>query len=449
MAINGWLIVVLLVAAYAAAVGLLYRLGKIGKDRPLTLFGPALMIKTRRGQSLLDRLGQYRRLWNVVGDLGIVLAGLAMVLIVGLLALEALLISQVPASAAPTPQTALGLPGINPIIPIGYGIVALVVGVVLHELFHGVIARSQKIGVRSIGVLWLVIPIGAFVEQDDTEMNAAPRRSRTRVVAAGVLANFALCVVFFVAGSLLLTTSVAPNATGVGVAGVLSGYPAQNASIAPGDIVESVNGTATPGNTQLFDALQGTHPNQTVEIVYYSHTSHRTISTPVTLASLATYTHVETDSTHGFLGVSVTVLTPTQLSTVLASPWDAPGGAGAGVAAWIILPLWGLQPVEGTSASFYHSTGPLAGTSTANVWVGVNVFYWLAWMNLLLGLSNALPLYPFDGGLLFRDFSATILSKVRRGWDAARRDRVAGQATTVASLLLLFLLVWLFVGPRV
>src|SRR5215469_896276 len=188
--LDGWLVLVVLVAAYALVLVYLSRSHRLGPTRMFSLFGPALMVKTQRGRALLDRVGRFRRFWSPIGDLGIALAGIAMATIVLLLAGEAVLVSRVPASEAPSPQTALGLPGINPIIPLGYGLVALIVGVVLHELFHGVMARSQKIGVKSLGILWLVIPIGAFVEQDEAEMVAAPRRARSRVIAAGVLANF-------------------------------------------------------------------------------------------------------------------------------------------------------------------------------------------------------------------------------------------------------------------
>jgi len=132
-----------------------------------------------------------------VGDLGVALAAVAMATIVLLLVLGAIVSTRLSPAQAPSPSEALGLPGINPIIPLGYGILALVVGIVLHELMHGILARSQKIGVKSLGILWFVVPIGAFVEQDDAEMLAAPRRQRDRVAAAGVLANFALAVVFF------------------------------------------------------------------------------------------------------------------------------------------------------------------------------------------------------------------------------------------------------------
>ncbi|HYB77910.1 MAG TPA: peptidase, partial [Thermoplasmata archaeon] len=66
----------------------------------------------------------------------------------------------------------------------------------------------------------------------------------------------------------------------------------------------------------------------------------------------------------------------------------------------------------------------------------------------LLGLSNALPLVPLDGGLLFRDFAASIAARVHRAWDEAHLERFAGQAVTVSSVLVLVLLVWQFVVPR-
>ncbi len=446
---EGYLILLGLIAGYIGVVVFLYRTGRTGGDRPVSLYGPALMIKTQRGRGLLDRIGRAApRFWSVLGDLGVALMALAMVVIVGLLALEAVLISQVPASAAPSPQTALGIPGINPIIPIGYGLLALILGVVIHECFHGILARSQKIGVKSLGVLWLVIPIGAFVEQDDVDMTAAPRRQRVRVIGAGVLANFAIAVVCFALCGATLSSSVASNANGVAVEGVLSGYPAANASLGPGDILVAVNGTATPTNLALENALGATHGGERIAVAYVPPSSRSVRTIEVVLAPYEEYSHSTTDGTKGFLGVSIAPLTPSQLTGVLTVPWQTGGNFFTGAALWTILPLWTLEPVQGTTLDYYHATGPLSGLGIGGVWVLANVLYWLSWMNLLLGLSNALPIYPFDGGLLFRDFSSGLLARVRRGWDLAKRDRAAGEMTTAASLLLVFLIAWLFIGPR-
>ncbi len=438
----GYEIAVLVIAIYGAIVYALYRTGHIGPDHALTLLGPALMIKTKRGRAAIDRWARFRRFWTAVSDLGVALAAIAMASIVLLLAFDAVLALRLNASNAPPVTEALGLPGINPIIPVGYGILALVVGVVLHELAHGVVARSQGIGVKTIGVLWCVVPVGAFVEQDDAEMNAAPRRKRDRVAAAGVLANFFLAVAFFVGLSLMVSGSVAPNANGVGVTLVESGTPAANATIAPGDIITSINGTATTTVDAFESSLEHTTPGERVTVVYYTSTAGHLVTVNVTLAPSPTV------AGRGFLGVGVSFLTPADLKTVLVAPWSSSYGPVDGSIYWLVLPLASLEPVGGSTVQFFHLTGPLAGAGSGAFWVLANVLYWLAWMNLLLGLSNALPLVPLDGGLLFRDFAASVAARFRAGWSAARLDEFGTRAVTASSVLVLVLLAWQFIVPR-
>jgi len=436
----GYEIAVTAVLVYAVAVYGLWRTGKIGADRTFSLLGPALMIKTKRGRSALDRWGRFVRFWTAASDVGILLAAAAMVLIFVLLVFGAVA-SSLSHAAAPSPTEALGLPGINPVIPLGYGIVALVIGVVLHELSHGVVARSQKIGVKSLGILWCVLPVGAFVEQDDTEMLAASRRRRDRVAAAGVLANFVLAVVFFVALAAVVSASVQPVANGVGIAYVEPNTPAANLSLAPGDIIESINGTATTSAALFESSLEHTTPHEPVAIVWRS-TNGSVLSKTVTLAKSPTV------SNRGYLGVAVDALTPAGLKQTLVAPLSSSLGPLDGSIYWLVLPFAGLEPVAGSTSSFFHVTGPLAALGSGNFWIAANLLYWIAWMNLLLGLSNALPLVPLDGGLLFRDFAASLAARLRKGWDAARLDEAGGRAVAVSSVLVLGLLLWQFVVPH-
>ncbi len=438
----GYEIALVLVAAYGGILYVLHRSGRLGPDRPLSLFGPALMTKTQRGRALLDRWGRFRRFWSAVGDLGVVLAAIAMATIVVLLLLGAIAAFRLTPAQAPSVTEAVGLPGINPIIPLGYGIVALVIGIVLHELMHGVLARSQKIGVKSLGILWFVVPIGAFVEQDDQEMLAASRRQRDRVAAAGVLANFALAVVFFLALSGLVLVAVQPNANGVGIAYVESNTPAANASLAAGDIITAVNSTATPTLTQFEAVLAKTTPGETVSVSYYDANLGHTVTTSVVLAPSPTV------HGRGFLGVAVDTLTPAELKQTLVWPAGSAAGPVTGTLDWLVLPFATLEPISGSTTEYYHLSGPFSGTSPAAFWVGANILYWLAWMNLLLGLSNALPLVPLDGGLLFRDFAASVAARVRRGWSAAQLDAFGGRAVALSSVIVLILLLWSFVVPR-
>ena len=438
----GYEIALAVVVLYAFVVYALYRTGHLGPERTLSLFGPALMIKTKRGRSALDRWGQFKRFWTATADVGIALAVLSMATIIGLLVFGAVESFRLSPAQAPSVSEAIGLPGINPIIPIGYGLIALVVGLVLHELSHGVVARSQGIGVKSLGILWCFIPVGAFVEQDDADMMAASRRRRDRVAAAGVLANFALTVLFFALLSAMVASSVAPNANGVGVAYVQGNTPAANLTLAPGDIITDINGTQTTTATSFEASLANSTPGETIPLVYYSSSLGRTVSTTVVLATNPN------NKSRGFLGVAVSPLSPAELKQTLVWPLGSDQGPVVGAVYWLVLPLGGLEPVAGSTSHFYHLTGPFAGLGSTNFWIVANILYWLAWMNLLLGLSNTLPLVPLDGGLLFRDFAASVAARLRRGWSAARLDQFAGRAVTASSLLVLVLLLWQFLVPR-
>jgi membrane-associated protease RseP (regulator of RpoE activity) len=437
----GYEIALLAVLGYGLAVYALWRTGHVGPDRTFSLMGPALMVKTQRGRSSLDRWGRFARFWTVAGDVGISLAVVAMAVILILLLFGAVASFRLTPSEAPSPATALGLPGINPIIPLGYGIVALVVGIVLHELSHGVVARSQRIGVKSLGILWCVIPVGAFVEQDEAEMQAASRRRRDRVAAAGVLANFVLAVVFFAALSGVVATSVQPVANGVAIAYVEGNTPAANQSLVPGDILLSINGSTTSSVASFESALAATHPHEVVAVVYRA-TNGSVVRTNITLASSPTV------AGRGFLGIAVDVLTPAEIKQTLVSPFSSSYGPLAGSVYWLVLPLASLEPVAGPTAGLFHITGPMAVLGSTNFWIVANLLYWLAWMNLLLGLSNALPLFPLDGGLLFRDFASSIAARWHRGWTAARLDEFGARAVALSSAVVLVLLVWQFVVPR-
>ena len=81
-------------------------------------------------------------------------------------------------------ENVIGLPAINPLIPLWYGIFGLAVAILVHEGCHGILSRAQAIAVRSVGLLMFVVPIGAFVEPDEPELRRAPLRQRLRIFSA-------------------------------------------------------------------------------------------------------------------------------------------------------------------------------------------------------------------------------------------------------------------------
>src|SRR2546425_3095802 len=224
------------VAAWTAALYVLDRRGILAKWN-LVPAGPFLMVKTKRGRDFIDRAARFRRGWAVFGDLSIVLVGLTMVGITALLIWEAILVRNIPPERAPTPEMLLGIPGINPIIPLGYGVFALAIAVGIHEFMHGILARAAKVKIESLGLLFVILPIGAFVEPSEAEMKALPRRERARIYSVGAGINILLALLFGVLFSTMML-SVQPVQPGVGiVAYSFAGSPAEMAGIPLGSII--------------------------------------------------------------------------------------------------------------------------------------------------------------------------------------------------------------------
>jgi len=117
--------------------------------------------------------------------------------------------------------------------------------------------------------------------------------------------------------------------------------------------------------------------------------------------------------------------------------------------AYISLPFSGLQPMGGVAAEFFEIHGPLAGLGEGAFWVLANALYWLFWLNLMLGMTNALPAVPLDGGYIFRDGLHALMARLRKGMAVERRDRVVRNVSYAFALMILALIVWQFIGPRV
>ncbi|MBI5227124.1 site-2 protease family protein [Candidatus Micrarchaeota archaeon] len=101
------------------------------------------------------------------------------------------------ALAKTTPGGTFLLPGIN--LPLFEGILALAIVLVVHEGAHAVLARIAKIKILSSGiVLFGVIPVGAFVEPDEKELDKLDQHKHTRVIGAGTTSNLMFSSIFFI-----------------------------------------------------------------------------------------------------------------------------------------------------------------------------------------------------------------------------------------------------------
>lgn len=423
-----------------------------------------IMIRTKWGIKLIDRLGKYKRFWRVCGVLSRIVTIILMAYIVAILVIDVLYLGQAMSQSGIGIQYALAIPGLNPMLPIVYGWIALVLAMVVHELAHGFQTRANDMDVKSTGVLYGVVPWGAFVEPDEEQVEKASRRAKIDLYAAGITTNFIVAMIAFLLMVGCINVSVSSDYwDNPAVYGVTSNSPAYDAGIPTTSIITDINGYEIHTLDQFYDHVI---PADLNTITYRYHDDVRT-------ASLVIGTFVETVSSsspaeRGGLqkgdiirsitvngGETKTFATNTEFSNYMKTthPGDDAvvnvyrngtytdhsvtlannNGVGyLGVSTTTsgfqfvtpnITLSYGTDPFYGCSNIVEYSYGAIQFIGKAwngyspvpesthwwyetsidsNVfWVIVQLLYWIFWLNIVLGVSNALPSVPFDGGFLY------------------------------------------------
>ena len=433
---------------YAGAAILLWWLGlyfldkrKILEKHNLSLAGPILMWKTQKGRDLIDRISRPKRFWRFFGDLSIVLVGLTMVGTTALLVWEATLVQSAAVRAnPPSPNLLLGLPGINPLIPVGYGIFGLAVAIVLHEFSHGILSRVAGIKVRSLGGVFVIVPIGAFVEPDVDELRALPRRERARLYAVGPATNIVIALIFAFIFSAVMMSAVTPIHDGVGIVGFAGTYsPAKAAGLQEYQIITSVNDMQVHTYAEFQAAMALVRPNQTINVTTYDSAGDHNFQ-------LTTVPDPQ-DPNRPLLGIYGLDVS-TDYYHPLTNP-DRFGGVPYAILSYISLPFQGRAPIQDPAISFYQINGPWSAIPAPLFWLLANTFYWLFWLNVMIGATNALPAVPLDGGYIFKDGLESLVTRVKRGIKSEARDRIVKQVTYLSALFILALILWQMIGPRI
>ena len=299
------------------------------------------------------------------------------------------------------PAANLLIPGFNPYLPITYGLAALVITIIIHEAGHGVIARVHNIRVDSTGiVLFLGIPIGAFVNIERDELNRATLKQKSAILTAGPLNNMILAAACLLGMYFVVSTLVPvppdPNAPqfGVMVISVNSGSLAQSAGIEDGSVIQYIAGQQITSLDDLSANLRNNLGN-TVEITWLNKAGD-SIARQVTLPSAV-------EPGRGTLGVSVTALSqnPQEVLNTYRNQFTQNPLA-------VLLPptfQQGFVPYSDLMAPKYTST--VFGDAFAPV---ANMLFWLWFINFNVGIFNALPIGPLDGGQLY---GALIENKAR------------------------------------
>jgi membrane-associated protease RseP (regulator of RpoE activity) len=350
-----------------------------------------VMLRTTRVNSLMDRMGRYRITkplgWFLLYLLPI---GAGIGLYIFLSNFTLFFSSQVhsvgTAVRSISPLAYLGLPGINPYIPLLDGWAALIVAMIIHEGAHGVVARSLGYPVKTAGLLFLLfIPIGAFVEVDEKALKAGRARDSGRILAAGAGVNFVAGIIFLLLLSNVVST-MTPAANGIAVEQVNVGSPAAAAGIQPGDILVKVDGIHYNDPSSIASApwyRQG----QVINLTLYRE--GKTIEIP----SLTVGTNPNNASLP-YIGIASVGFSDLQQTVSSYS-----GAFLSHPITYFCIPAFprcqDIAPFSDQLSVFYTSS---YGSSLVPL---ANLLYWMFFLNLNLAIFNAMPIYPLDGGQAF------------------------------------------------
>lgn len=351
-----------------------------------------LIWRTKRGLRFIDRVGKrFRRFWIGFGNAAAGIGFILMIFVFVSLLLYVILLLHNPGNAVPGAK--LIIPGIT--IPLVEGLIALFSVLLVHESSHGYVMRAQDLRTKSTGLLlWIVIP-GAFVEQDDKQLQRAPLMKRLRVYAAGSFANVVFALLCF--GLILALISPKP---GVYVYGVEQGSPVENKIFLGAQlklIIDNENVHYQINNAHDWNTFvdSGIPPGENLWIEIDNEN--------VQITTAENYR-----DNIGFLLIRALnrIEYANPLNLLLATAGD-------------------LVNAPVIHQYVYNSVIP---------WEGIVILKWIFMLNFGIGLVNLLPAVPLDGGYILRGLLERKMKK-----KTAKRISYAIAIFTLAMIIINFL----------
>ena len=170
-----------------------------------------------------------------------------------------------------------------------------------------------------------------------------------------------------------------------------------------GSVVTAVNGVPVASRGDVSAILNTTKPGDTVTLT----TAKNGISSDYKLTLAAWPSGYSNNQTSGFMGVEDYdgVAVKTAVGTML-SP--------IGFVEFLIVPFASgdgsqylrILAFDTPDTSYYQV--PFAG-----FWDAIHILFWCAWININVGIFNAIPMVPLDGGYIFKEGVDRLLD--RRG----------------------------------
>ena len=432
-----------IIGAYALLSLFLKQKGYFEKYN-ISFYGPALMIRTQKGVGFLRRIAQRKRFWKGYGNLAVIICFIMMVLMVALVIANmwtVLEFTPEQKEALPGIEFGLILPGINPILPLDYIfyiIIALVIGIVVHEFSHGILTFAHGIKVKSLGLLYLIVPLGAFCEPDEEELQKSSMKKRMHVYAAGPMSNFVIALITLFLFSYAGMAAVEPI-NGVHISYAIEDSPAEIIGLSAGNVITSLNNTPVNNASDFTKVMDSVSVNQTIPIEF--HKDNQLVKTTVTPAPRSQFSGNSTQKNISFVGIGFNGYVNGFIDSL-----QHPLSSADGLILMYSLPLIGYfvgyNPLVNPYTQGLELTGAASFIPAPVFWIVLNVIFWIFWLNLLLGFFNVLPMVPLDGGFLFNDGVRFFVQRIKKNLSEERVEKIVRQITMIISLIILFLVLF-------
>jgi membrane-associated protease RseP (regulator of RpoE activity) len=278
------------------------------------------------------------------------------------------------------PQFAIG-------VPFWYWIIGIFTVLMAHEPMHGLLARVEKIPIKSFGLLLFVVMPGAFVEPDEKQVKKLPMLKKMRIYAAGsfgniILATILALILFLGLDPVFFRGAVAYGYQNFTDYNLTEPFPVEELNMT--GVILSIDGINVENIEDLRKVMEGKIPGQTILIETTKDEYELTL------------TKDPTNETRGYMGIFV-------LDTrVLKEEYRDD-----------------------------QTLSPVLSSST-------ELLIWVLMLNYGIGAANLLPIKPLDGGLMFEEIMKKIFKKE---W--------AVKVVKIISLFTLLLILITIFGPTV
>ncbi len=326
------------------------------------------------------------------------------------------------------PQGNLLIPGLNPILPWTYGWIGLVITIIIHEAGHGIVARVYNTKVESTGVvLFLGIPIGAFVNIQQDELNRTSFKQKSAILTAGpmnnmILAGICFGLLFLLVSSLTPISNTSGDEPGITVLTVGENSLAKSIGLEKNSIITFINNEPIEDIVELRNILKD-NLGTSIQIKWLTEDKREQVQSVNLPASLP--------ENKGVLGVTLAdkffdpvLVLDNYKNLFLTNPLA------------ILMPptlQQSLVPYSDVMSSEYSSSifGP------AFPIIG-NLLFWIWFINFNVGIFNALPITMLDGG---QWYGALLENKIKT------KSKV--KPFTILSLIFIIIVILAFTLPWV